>query len=67
MTVHDMGPQKATLSPPIENFGSKCVYKLKKSMLMPIANGNKPSTVVMAVSNTGRNRVFPAFTRQAIS
>ena len=30
-------------------------------MLNPIANGTNPNTVVIAVSNTGRRRVFPAW------
>ena len=36
------------------------VNKVKKLMFIPTANGIKPRTVVIAVSNTGRNLVFPA-------
>ena len=57
-----IGPQKTTLSPPIKNCGSLLVINEIKSMLIPIANGIKPNTVVIAVNKTGRNLFLPAST-----
>ena len=41
---------------------SQVAMKLKKSKLKPTARGIRPSTVVIAVSNTGRRRVAPPST-----
>jgi len=59
MIVHDIGPQKITLSPPIEILGSPEPKNEIKSIFNPIAKGKSPSTVVIAVNNTGRKRVLP--------
>ena len=67
ITVHDIGPQNATVSPPTVMSGSKLLKREKKSKFSPIAKGTNPRTVVTAVSSTGRRRVLPARTRQLIS
>ena len=66
MTVHDIGPQKTTLSPPKKICGSFSVNRVKKLMFIPVANGISPSTVVIAVKSTGRKRVLPDCTMVSI-
>ena len=57
-----IGFQKMLLSPPMYILGSYSASRLKKSTLMPMASGNRPRTVVMAVRSTGRRRVRPPCT-----
>ena len=59
ITVLASGPQKITLSPPINTLGSHSENKEKKSMLRPIDKGINPKMVVMAVRITGRNLAVP--------
>ena len=60
MIVQASGPQNTTESPPINIFGSKCVNRDSKSILNPMANGNSPRMVAIAVSNTGMILILPA-------
>ena len=75
MTDTAIGPQNCEFEPPMSKIrpnppASPAVKRRtnafgrdRKSTLQPMAMGTRPSTVVMAVSITGRNRVMPALTR----
>jgi len=58
--VQAKGPQNTTESPPIKILGSRCVNMDSKSILKPMANGNNPKMVAIAVSITGMILILPA-------
>ena len=54
-----MGPQKSAFCPPQYSSGFPLLSKPTKLTFSPIASGNKPSTVVIAVNKTGLSLVRP--------
>jgi len=60
MMVQLNGPQNTTLSQPKKICGFNSVNSFTKSILKQTANGNRPSMVAKAVSNTGMILILPA-------